>query len=437
MKKMFMAVIALMMTISASAQFYIYFSDGNVAKVDSISMVAPKSAFFDETPESRGFYTPSEAIAAVDAGLIYQGDSIKVGGIISRWYKKSSSFDKYHSVTFFVKDPVTGSEHEFEFYCCYSLNKGSFATFEYTDEYNAICVDVDGREFHLGDTVVGAGKYTIYNGTHELNTNCYLTEWRSIVPQETDRSDEPSTQSSGIGVFSVGEDKTVTFSKGNLQYHPANDEWRFAENQTDYIGDANSNISATYNGWIDLFCWSTSATNFGVSTSVDYSDYFGSFIDWGSNQIGTDIPNTWRTLTDEEWAYLTFTRTNADILCGVAKINGVNGLVFLPDSWTCPDGVNFMSGFGSESSVEAYGQYQTLTAEQWSKMERSGAVFFPASGGRSSVSMYYVQYYGYYWAATGEGSNFAHSFYLTSKIAGMGSSRRYNAHSVRLVKDLQ
>ena len=41
MKKMFMAVIALMMTISASAQFYIYFSDGTVAKVDSISMVAP------------------------------------------------------------------------------------------------------------------------------------------------------------------------------------------------------------------------------------------------------------------------------------------------------------------------------------------------------------------------------------------------------------
>ena len=42
MKKMFMAVIALMMTISASAQFYIYCSDGNAIKVDSISMVAPE-----------------------------------------------------------------------------------------------------------------------------------------------------------------------------------------------------------------------------------------------------------------------------------------------------------------------------------------------------------------------------------------------------------
>ena len=43
MKKMFMAVIAFMMTISASAQFYIYCSDGNVIKVDSISMVAPNT----------------------------------------------------------------------------------------------------------------------------------------------------------------------------------------------------------------------------------------------------------------------------------------------------------------------------------------------------------------------------------------------------------
>ena len=136
--------------------------------------------FFDGTADSRGFYTTSEAIAAVDAGMIVKDDSIKVGGIISRWFKKSSAFDKYHSVSFFVMDPVTGQEHEFEFYNCYSLDKDSFATFEYTDEMNAICFDVDGREFHLGDTVVGAGKYTIYNGTHELNTNCYLTEWRPV-----------------------------------------------------------------------------------------------------------------------------------------------------------------------------------------------------------------------------------------------------------------
>jgi hypothetical protein len=31
----------------------------------------------------------------------------------------------------------------------------------------------------------------------------------------------------GIGVFSVSESKQVTFSPGNLQYHPANNKWRF------------------------------------------------------------------------------------------------------------------------------------------------------------------------------------------------------------------
>ena len=136
--------------------------------------------FFDGTAESRGFYTTSEAFAAYDAGAFAKDDSIKVGGIISRWFKKSSAFDKYHSVSFFVMDPVTGQEHEFEFYNCYTLNKDSFATFEYTDEYNAICIDNQGREFHLGDTVVGAGKFTIYKETYELNTNCYLTEWRPV-----------------------------------------------------------------------------------------------------------------------------------------------------------------------------------------------------------------------------------------------------------------
>ncbi len=136
--------------------------------------------FFDGTPESRGFYTTSEAFAAYDAGAFAKDDSIKVGGIISRWFRKSSKFDTYHSVSFFVMDPVTGQEHEFEFYNCYSLDKDSFATFEYTDEMNAICVDVNGREFHLGDTVVGAGTFTIYNTTYELNTNCYLVEWRPV-----------------------------------------------------------------------------------------------------------------------------------------------------------------------------------------------------------------------------------------------------------------
>ena len=89
--------------------------------------------------------------------------------------------------------------------------------------------------------------------------------------------------SAGIGVFSVSADKQVTFSKGNLQYHPSNDEWCFAENQSDYIGKANSNIAADYDGWIDLFGWGTGDAPTKSSTS--YSDY-STFVDWGTNKIG-------------------------------------------------------------------------------------------------------------------------------------------------------
>ena len=241
---------------------------------------------------------------------------------------------------------------------------------------------------------------------------------------------------SGIGVFSVAEGKQVTFSKGNLQYHPANNKWRFAESQLDYIGDANSNCSSTYNGWLDLFGWSTVATNFGVSTSEDYNDYSGSFVDWGANKIGNDAPTTWRTLTYYEWNYLRYKRTNANDLCGVAQVNGVNGLIFLPDNWTCPAGLTFKSGFQSSFGVDDYAAYQTFTAKQWSKLESAGAVFLPAAGLRCGSDLRFVQLGGYYWSATENESCDAYCLYFTCGDACMTYGVRNIGLFVRLVKDL-
>lgn len=75
MKKMIMALIALMMTISVSAQFYIYFSDGRIEKVDSISVVAPPvpdvrdidPSKCDDTTEKCWKYTISYAGASASA----------------------------------------------------------------------------------------------------------------------------------------------------------------------------------------------------------------------------------------------------------------------------------------------------------------------------------------------------------------------------------
>ncbi len=234
-------------------------------------------------------------------------------------------------------------------------------------------------------------------------------------------------------IFSVAEDKQVIFSPGNLQYHPANNEWRFAENQTDYIGDANSNCSSTYNGWLDLFGWGTG--NYPTKSSTSSGSY-STFVDWGTNQIGADAPNTWRTLTNAEWEYLLNTRTNASSLKGVAEVNGVNGLILLPDNWTCPEGVTFKSGFHDGWSVAYYAAYQTFTADQWSKMEQQGAVFLPAAGDRIGSDVVLLQDCGSYWSATEGGGDFAGCLHFRSDGASMGPHGRLNGRSVRLVKDL-
>ena len=257
----------------------------------------------------------------------------------------------------------------------------------------------------------------------------------------------------GIGVFSISETKQVTFSPGNLQYTQSTNTWSFASAQYEMIGTDNFTGGSVYSDpaygdskegdaladKIDLFGWSgsTGSAKFGVSTSEDNADYSGSFVDWGTNQIGNDAPNTWRTLSYDEWSYVVFNRPNASSLKGVACVNGVNGLILLPDDWACPSGITFKSGFHSSNGVDYYAAYQTFTADQWSLLEGAGAVFLPAAGRRSGSNVYYVQYYGNYWSAT-EGSSYgAYFLHLFSDRAYMDYYIRYFGHSVRLVKDLQ
>ncbi len=255
-------------------------------------------------------------------------------------------------------------------------------------------------------------------------------------PEGPSNPDQPSDPSTGTFVakpFSVSATKTVTFSPGNLQYHPVNDEWRFAPNQTDYIGEANANISSSYNGWIDLFGWGTG--NNPTNASTDDNDY-QTFVDWGVNQIGSYAPNTWRTLTDDEWEYIIEKRSNADKLKGVAQVNGVNGLILLPDSWNCPSGVTFKSGFDDDEGPEYYASYQTFSASEWATLEASGAVFFPAAGIRFfDGNVFNVGFLGYYWSSTPNGSNYALYLLFCSNGVGMSNYNRCFDHSVRLVQN--
>lgn len=246
-------------------------------------------------------------------------------------------------------------------------------------------------------------------------------------------NEQTGQNSNGLAVFSVSATQKVIFSLGNLQYHPKNNKWRFAENQTDYIGKSNVSISPSYDGWIDLFGWGTGDN---PTKSSDDSDY-RTFVDWGRNKIDNVASNTYRTLTEVEWNYLLNERTNADSLCGVAQVNGVNGIVLLPDYWASPQNIIFKSGFHREYGMANYADYQMFSADQWYELEDAGAVFLPAAGGRYQSSMYGVQEYGHYWSATEYNTDKAYSFGFNSDGALVGFTPRESRHSVRLIKNVQ
>ncbi len=238
-----------------------------------------------------------------------------------------------------------------------------------------LTTDDNGNAYLYGTFAVGA-TVSVNAANIEIGSHSFSSATEECVSYALDAI---------LKYFSVSAEKYVIFSPGNLQYHPVNNEWRFAESQTDFIGETNSSISSTYNGWIDSFGWSgnTGVATFGVSTSEDHNDYSGIFVDWGTNQIGDNAPNTWRTLSKDEWVYLFITRTNADLLYGIAQVKGVNGMVVLPDNWETPTGLTFKSG--QQGWDDDYSHFQSFSAEQWSEMEKAGALFLPANGYRQGT----------------------------------------------------
>ena len=246
------------------------------------------------------------------------------------------------------------------------------------------------------------------------------------------------------GTFSVSATKQVRFSKGNLQYTQSTQTWAFARHQYDMIGEANVS-DGTLADKIDLFGWSgsTATAMWGIGTSTSTSDYSGDFVDWGTN-IGDG--KTWYTLTYDEWYYLRWTRTNADNLVGVARINlnadgteYANGLVLLPDNWICPTDVTFKSGFSNTGSVQAYADYQTFTLTDWQKLEAAGAVFLPASGNCTGPLVWHIQHLGFYWSSPSNYDNYFPQtiLYLNSSLAWIYPCNRDDIVAVRLVQDVK
>jgi hypothetical protein len=196
------------------------------------------------------------------------------------------------------------------------------------------------------------------------------------------------------GAFSVSRNKSVYFSKGNLQYNDSTNIWRFAEHQWD-VADGD---------WTDLF-------------------------EWGYNNY-----KQWYALSKDEWVYLFENRkTNSGIRFAKAIVNGVTGMILLPDSWSSSKYVlNHTNDKGALYSSNKISQ------RDWERrLEPEGAVFLPAAGYRHG-HVFRVGTVGRYWSSTEKSGNEAYGIGFTANdIITVYSENRKNGFSVRLVFDTE
>lgn len=258
------------------------------------------------------------------------------------------------------------------------------------------------------------------------------------------------------GVFSVGVNKKVRFTRGNLQYQASTGTWRFAEQQYSYVGgysngnvvenevkSKNEKISSTYDGWIDLFGWGTSGYNqtypyiWTFNTALygqpqtNYVDLTNSNYDWGEYCVisnAGDKSGLWHTMNTEEWKYLFHTRGNADFLRGFASIDSNNGYILLPDNWTGCAELDFTPS-ATNYTTNVY------TLEEWQMLEDLGAVFLPAAGFRWEQDISSYNTTGFYWSATANVAASADRVQIAiDNIKVDGYAMRNSGQSVRLVQ---
>lgn len=241
--------------------------------------------------------------------------------------------------------------------------------------------------------------------------------------------------------FSVGASTKVLFAPGNLRATntTANSTsgwtWSFAPNQYSIIGNATANTAVGNNvvttaGTVDLFGWvgnNSSLAAYGINNNLTASNYGNTTnealkSDWGvvANAANLGGHNDWRTLTKAEWVYVFQTRTNASQKYGHGSVNGVNGMIILPDVWVLPSGLSFTAGNSAWTN--------SYTTAQWEKMEENGAVFLPAAGGRGGTSVNNVGYYGLYWSSTSHESEASHAYRVDCSSGNLNP--QYNDYMV-------
>ena len=258
----------------------------------------------------------------------------------------------------------------------------------------------------------------------------------------------------GSARFSVGPGTTVQFSPGNLQayissgptntYVYAANNWRFAPNPWDYC---DQNLATGQ--WEDHFSWvgkSATYNSYGLlSIGETNATYFGNDAtellktDWGAVPgVVSALGAGWRTLTMGEWRYLVNRRTTpSGIRYAGATVNGVYGIILLPDDWSAsyyPLASTNTASVGSTDNI--------ISASVWNaSLAPYGAVFLPAAGYRHGTSGGHSKgVRGLYWssiAAPNKTDPITYTAYYLNFGNGVhpsSSHSRYYGCSVRLVR---
>ena len=109
-------------------------------------------------------------------------------------------------------------------------------------------------------------------------------------------------------------------------------------------------------------------------------------------------------------------------------------MILLPDNWrndifplNNPNGAGYTS---------VHYDHNIINVSEWSKLERNGAVFLPASGRRNRTNIQYTNSTGYYWTSSYYDGLRAWQMHFTNLGFGNGYESRGNGVAVRLVKNM-
>lgn len=339
----------------------------------------------------------------------------------------------------------------------------------------------------------GYGNITVvaYNGSNvPLMATHTSIKGDGTYYQATRAKAKPRMAALTQGVFSIAAGKYALIAPGNLMYQASTATWKFASpgwSRCSSTSGGNLTVDGRdqQEAWIDLFGWGTSGWH--NASDPEWSHYqpwdasqetitgnnnkFGygpnptgselSLVgvnangDWGVyNRIGLDAPGTWRSLTQEEIAYLVNGR-NASTVLGTenarfvkARIPGkVTGLMLFPDHYNHPEGAPSLTAINQASQPFTSNNFATEQVEyeaQWAALESAGVVFLPTAGLRGDIkdgkcTISNADYQGNYWTSTyRDGKNDCASILKFDK-SGVNPNQyagRERGMSVRLIKEL-